>query len=243
VETFDELWKAALPDLTHRCRCLTRDAAEAEELLGQVALRVWRGFPSFRGESSFRTWALRITEREAIRFGLRTQARRAREIPLDPQLHDPPAPVPPSGEPRYPLDPSVLRCALSRGDLSVTEVDVVQARLRRPGVGWEQLAAELGMTANACAVAHCRAIPKIRVHALTHHLTELGEERVRAAFRAARPGPPPLTPAEAEAFAMVVLRGRADYRRRGWRGALRSAAAAVLARLDSEEIDDPPANR
>jgi hypothetical protein len=41
--------------------------------------------------------------------------------------------------------------------------------------------------------------------------------------------PQRLTDAEAEAFAQVVLAGRTAYRRRGWQGHLRAAAAKVAA--------------
>jgi len=237
VESFDVLWKGTLPELRKRCRALTRNDAAAEELLAETAQRVWRGFPTFRGDSLFSTWVFRIAEREAVRLGVRDQRRRSREIPLDPVVHDRPGSTP-AHEPAVAGLPGLaaLRCAVACGDLSVVESRIVVLHATRHRATWAELGEELGLSATACAVAHCRAIPKLRVHLLTHHLDELGAARVRAALQAAAAADPPLPPAAVEAFDVLVLRGRADYRRRGWRTALRTAATAVFARLDIEEM-------
>jgi RNA polymerase sigma factor (sigma-70 family) len=232
VETFDDQWRAARPVLQRYCLRATRSHADAEDLFGHVALRVFRGYPGFRGDCSFQSWALRIAEREASRYRRRLQRRLERETPLELPVHDLPEPAVSGAGTAPTLDLTIVRCAAASGDLTAAEHRVLDARLRLPGKTWAELAPELGTTANACAVAHCRAVPKLRVHAVTHHADQLGRQALRAALEAARTaGPLPLTQVEAAVFADVVLDGHGDHRARGRRTALRGATSKVLAQM------------
>ena len=49
-----------------RIRQLVRDPDEAEDLTQETLLRVIRGMPQFRGESSLKTWALRIASNVVV---------------------------------------------------------------------------------------------------------------------------------------------------------------------------------
>jgi RNA polymerase sigma-70 factor, ECF subfamily len=49
-----------------RIRQLVRDPDEAEDLTQETLLRVVRGMPQFRGESSLKTWALRIASNVVV---------------------------------------------------------------------------------------------------------------------------------------------------------------------------------
>ena len=67
------------------------------------------------------------------------------------------------------------RNAVRTGELSETEGAIVLTRLADPDVTWEQIGEQFGMEGGACAVVHCRALPKLRVFLFTHRPDLLGE--------------------------------------------------------------------
>ncbi len=67
-------------------RCIgsmVRSASDAEDLVQEVALKVWRHLSTFRSESSFRTWLTRVAINEALQ-----SYRRERSKPLCQTLGD-----------------------------------------------------------------------------------------------------------------------------------------------------------
>ena len=58
-----------------------RDAAAADDVLAQVAEQLWRALPTFRWESSLRTFAYTIARHAWLRW-LRDPARRVARVPL-----------------------------------------------------------------------------------------------------------------------------------------------------------------
>jgi RNA polymerase sigma-70 factor (ECF subfamily) len=66
---------------------MVRDRAEAEDMAQEAFLRIYRGLASFRGESAFTTWMVRVSLNTFHRY----LSRMPREAPL---------PVPPGGEDR-----------------------------------------------------------------------------------------------------------------------------------------------
>lgn len=73
VEHSDAIFRLALS--------VVRDRALAEDVAQEVLVKAWLALPSFRGESSIRSWLLRITHNTAI-----STLRRRRAVVLDP--HD-----------------------------------------------------------------------------------------------------------------------------------------------------------
>ena len=51
------------------------NATDAEDLLQEVLLKVWRHLSTFRSESSFRTWMTRVAINEALQFYRRERCR------------------------------------------------------------------------------------------------------------------------------------------------------------------------
>src|ERR1700688_1564147 len=45
---------------------MVRNAADSEDLVQEVVLKVWRHLSTFRSESSFRTWLIRVAINEAL---------------------------------------------------------------------------------------------------------------------------------------------------------------------------------
>jgi len=48
------------PQVLQVLRAMLRDEAEAREAFSQFAENLWKGLATFRGEASFKTWALRL---------------------------------------------------------------------------------------------------------------------------------------------------------------------------------------
>ena len=51
--------------------CYERDPARRQDLLQEIAIALWRALPSFRGESSLRTFVLRIAHHRAVTHSMR----------------------------------------------------------------------------------------------------------------------------------------------------------------------------
>jgi len=61
-----EAIRALGPAVLRYVRTLLRDEADAHDAFSYWAESVWSGLPGFRGESSLRTWALRLAYRAAL---------------------------------------------------------------------------------------------------------------------------------------------------------------------------------
>ena len=71
--------------LYRTARAILRDDAEAEDAVQEAYLRAYRALASFRGESKFSTWLVRITANEAL-MRRRKNARAAVVVALDAAL-------------------------------------------------------------------------------------------------------------------------------------------------------------
>jgi hypothetical protein len=222
------------------CRAQAGHGLDADELYQRVMIRAWRGHDGFRGESSYLTWVRQIIIREASRMAAARESEVRRLVALDQAgvggvdgadgVNGAPGGQPADGAAPGAGLVDVFDQAARIGAITSAEHAVLGARLRHPDDTWERLAARLGLTATGCAVAHCRAVPKLRVYLFLHRPDVLGgPEAIAAAFKQAAAGR--LTAAEAEAFTLLVLQGRTDYRRRGWQTSLRGACASVAQRL------------
>lgn len=233
VTGFEDTWRPVQQQVAVMCRAQARNGLDADDLYQCVMIRAWRGHDGFRGDSAYLTWVRRIIIREAGRMAAARETELRRRVAADPPESDPRDTVAWAAGPGWTAPPDGFACVLDQavrtGAVNAAEHAVLTARLRHPGDTWEQLAARLALTATACAVTHCRAVPKLRVFLFLHRPDILGgPDAIAAAFtRAGRR----LTTAEAAAFTSLVLQGRADYRRRGWQTALRGACATVAEEL------------
>ncbi|BCM94387.1 hypothetical protein IAD21_06294 [Abditibacteriota bacterium] len=241
-EEFTKLWFQVRPQVVALCRRSFRDAADGDDVLGRIALRAWRGFADFRGESSFSTWVISIARREIARTHAREDARQQREVSLEvvsdnapERLPSHPAPADPSsGAPtRQNALSGLVKKAVAASELSEVEARVVLARMAQPTLSWNDLALTMGMDSTVCAVAHCRAIPKLRVFLFLRYPSFLGgTEAIEEAFEAAQnDSSEPLSTLEANTFRGIVLEKSSAYRKPGWRLALRAACNKVVKKL------------
>jgi RNA polymerase sigma-70 factor (ECF subfamily) len=79
------------PSLGRVVAAYARAAADREDLAQEIALALVRALPRYRGESSLRTYVLRIAHNCGVRFSTR---RPAPSLPLDEAAHRTSAPSP-----------------------------------------------------------------------------------------------------------------------------------------------------
>jgi RNA polymerase sigma-70 factor, ECF subfamily len=83
AECFTVLTNRHLPAVRRRIRSIVPNTTDAEDVLQEVLLKVWRHLSKFRSESSFRTWMTRVATNEALQTYRREQGR-----PISRALHD-----------------------------------------------------------------------------------------------------------------------------------------------------------
>jgi DNA-directed RNA polymerase specialized sigma24 family protein len=224
---FETLWQIAQPKVLAYCFRYLRDVHRAEDVAQKVMFRAWRGYSQFSGEVPVMAWIFKICRREVSREA----GRFIKEFPVEPGdevLVTLPAPEQPQTIPR-PSSAEIIAGALNAGEISEFEATILQARTEDPPPSWQELGVRFEQSANACAAAHCRAIPRLRTFIFMRRPEWAGTPAMlREAFgRALSARTDPLLPSEAEAFRMLVL-DRGPYRRAGWQTALRSACAKVM---------------
>ena len=74
-ECFAVLIDRHVTAVRRRISSIVRNAADAEDILQEVLLKVWRHLSTFRSESSFRTWMTRVAMNEAWQSYRRQQCR------------------------------------------------------------------------------------------------------------------------------------------------------------------------
>src|ERR1700736_936235 len=72
-ECFMVLTNRHLPIVRRRIASILRNAADVDDVLQEVLLKVWRYLSTFRSQSSFRTWMTRVAVNEALQSYRRRQ--------------------------------------------------------------------------------------------------------------------------------------------------------------------------
>ena len=113
AECFRILMDRHIGVVKRRLGGMLRNQSDAEDVLQEVLLKVWRHLSTFRAESSFRTWITRVAINEALMLHRREHAKpHCRELP----------------------DLQVLACSGERVDQSLIRDERAQA-VRRAVVG------------------------------------------------------------------------------------------------------------
>jgi RNA polymerase sigma-70 factor (TIGR02960 family) len=79
-DAFRELTEPHRRELQLHCYRMLGSVQDAEDVVQETLLAAWRGFDSFEGRASVRTWLYRIATNRCLN-ALRTRARRPREVP------------------------------------------------------------------------------------------------------------------------------------------------------------------
>ena len=75
AECFTVLMNRHLAAVRRRIGSIVPNATDADDVLQEVMLKVWRHLSTFRSESSFRTWMTRVASNEALQLYRRDQRR------------------------------------------------------------------------------------------------------------------------------------------------------------------------
>ena len=153
--TLDRVLREHGAALRRVARIYEWDAARQDDLFQDICVAIWRALPSFRGESSERTFVFRIAHNR----GVTHRARRApAAMPLDDAAH--------VAQASPDLDVAIYRqqqraaLAAAVNQLPVTLAQVLTMTLE--GLSHREIAEVLGTTENNVAVRATRARSRIR---------------------------------------------------------------------------------
>src|SRR5262245_15684550 len=153
--------------LFRAARAITRSDADAEDVLQQAWLSVFRNLSQFRGEANFATWATRIAVREAISL--------TRKRPLVAEVVDAASDVAPDADLARARIGALLESCLANIPQGNREVMVLRDVLE---LDTAETAACLGLTEEAVRVRLHRARAAIAA-ALTEQLADHAREIYR----------------------------------------------------------------
>ena len=143
------------PALMRVAMAYAGDAAEAQDLYQETCFAIWRALPSFRGESSLRTFVWRIAHNRGLSHRARLPRRHEDETALA-GFADP-APPPDQVAGRRMLQERLLEAVRRLGD---THREVLLLSLE--GLSQAEIGEVLGLTENAVAVRLNRARKQLR---------------------------------------------------------------------------------
>lgn len=228
-------WKKISQQVLAFCYHRVDLPSEAEEIFQQIAIRAWYGYASFNGDAAFLTWVMTIARREIARAMSHHHERSKTEASLEVVTEIAPDslpsfPAPEMGSKDYSWLSVVTKIAASKGVLTQMESTSILTRLAHSEESWDAIGKMLGVSGTACATLHCRAIPKLRMFLFMYRPDLLGGiPAITEAFtRALADKSNRLNVQEIEVFQRIILDGQVNYRKAGWRLALRSACSKVI---------------
>lgn len=154
-KTFDQVEKEFGPLIRRIAVSYEADSGSAEELVQDIHFALWLALPSFRGQSSLRTFVARIATNRAI-----SHVRRSVRSPLSVELSE----DLPAGE----LTPEHQAIAEDQQARLIASVQALPLSLRQvalltlEGLALAEISDVLGISANAVAIRLSRARDVLR---------------------------------------------------------------------------------
>ncbi len=205
--------------------------ANAADVYQQVYIKARRGWATFQGRSSAKTWFCRIATNEANNWLTRKRFT-ALAVPEDVSDRADTSPT------AWDSHRAVAQ-AHAAGLLTADEARALTARQDSPSATWAEIAADHGLkSADNAAQLHHRGLSKLRVFLMVNHPDLCGSRvQVAEAFeRACAAGArEPLTPAERRVFRAVVLDQSTPATAPGHWTDIQSACRKVAALLSPAE--------
>ena len=154
-DAFDRVLRDHGAAIRRVARSYELDAARRDDLFQDICLAIWRALPSFRGESSERTFVFRIAHNRGLTHRTR---RTPAAAPLDAADHlAHPAPLPDTtlhqAQQRARLEAAVLQLPLPLRQVLTLTLE---------GLSQREIAEVLGITENNVAVRSTRARQQLR---------------------------------------------------------------------------------
>ena len=154
-QSFEQIEREFGPMIRRIVASHEADTGAAEELVQDIWLALWRALPSFRGQSSLRTFVARVATNRAI-----THVRSSARLPRRAQLSED---LPASGP-----DPELQTMNRDRQTRLISAVRALPPALRHvtlltlEGLAAAEIADALGITTNAVAIRLSRAKDMLR---------------------------------------------------------------------------------
>ncbi len=146
-------------------RTYEHDATRSEDLFQEICLAIWKALPSFRGESSERTFVFRIAHNRGLTHGFRSRMRKA-PVGAGEDLGEAESVPDPRLGPEGSIEQAERRDLLHRAirALPLLQREVLTLLLEGLTVG--EIAEVLGVTENNAAVRLSRARASLRARLL-----------------------------------------------------------------------------
>lgn len=137
----EQRFAAVLAENRHRFGRIARTyaGAAAEDLLQEILLQVWRGMPTFSGNSQLSTWCYRVALNTALTWR-RKQSRRGNEVASDQMDSNTSKPSPSEDE---------TRTLLQKFLMSLSEIDQSVLLMHLDRLSPSQIAETLGTSEGA----------------------------------------------------------------------------------------------
>lgn len=87
--SFERLVREQRGTIYSVCLMFAADNSEADDLFQEVLINLWKGFDSFRGESSPRTWVHKAALNTCISYDRKKQSRKRAELEIEPEMLTP----------------------------------------------------------------------------------------------------------------------------------------------------------
>ncbi|MCU0625682.1 MAG: RNA polymerase sigma factor [Gemmatimonadaceae bacterium] len=182
---------ALLPDLARYARALTRDAADADDLVQETFLRAWRGWHTFDRARELRRWLLAICHHAFIRSRERARRIQLTDEGTDAELEALAAARGHAAAAREGLDVRLL--AMDLGPAIRAAIDALAPPFRTvvllvdvEGASYDEVATLLGIPIGTVRSRLFRA-RRVLQEALLEHARDAG-------FRTVAPTPQTITP-------------------------------------------------
>lgn len=228
---FDTEWSEHGHAVYLTVRRVVGDANAADDVCQQAYLKARRGWATFQGRSSAKTWFCRIATNEANNWLTR---RRFTSLAVPENVTAPEDTSPTTWDSR-----TAIAQAHAADLLTADEARALTARLDAPTAKWADIAADHELrTADNAAQLHHRGLSKLRVYLMVRHpdlcgsKVHVAEAFERACDAAARE---PLTPAERRVFRAVVIDRTTSATAPGHWTDIQSACRKVAALLSPAE--------
>ncbi len=230
---FEDIWPKYSRQIMKLCLRHLQNQSDAEDVLQQIAMRIWRGLPSFQGRASLLTWIYKIAIGE-IRRALKHKQSYT-EICLDvflpdKQFDNTQIQQTQTEYDKTPFSIEIIEDAKEKKAITETEYIVLKARFLQPHETWKDISNSVNVDAARCATEHYRAISKLRVFMFVNHPNKLGGYKVivDAFTKLITSKNILISTCEMEVFKEIVIKRNLKYRKAGWQNTLRSICEKVI---------------
>lgn len=153
---YEDLLRRYVAPLRRLASSYVHDPAGRDDLFQEIAMALWTALPSFRGDSSERTWVYRVAHNTAISFAASRRRRDGRERPGELE-REPAASAHQEGDAIDQQQRERLWTAVQ--ELSLTERQIIVLHLE--GLSAAEIQAVIGLSAGAVATRLTRIRQKL----------------------------------------------------------------------------------